>query len=179
MVITPSMGFGTGHHASTRLCLRLLQQLPLEDAAVLDVGTGSGILAIAARKLGARTVVGLDSDGDALFAARENLARNEEPDVRLYQGDLAQARTTFDRAFDVVLANLTGALLIRQAPALCGLTSPGGRLIASGFQQHELEEVTGALETVGLRAVTRLEEEDWVGVLAERSPTSPTHSTAR
>jgi len=170
IVVTPSMGFGTGHHASTRLCLRLLQGVPLEGGAVLDVGTGSGILAIAARKLGARIVVATDIDADALFAARENLERNAEPDVRLHHGDLANARLELGRMFDVVLANLTGALLARQAPSLGALTSPGGTLIASGFQSHEVDDVSAALLAAGLSIVQRLDEEDWVGILARLEP---------
>jgi ribosomal protein L11 methyltransferase len=168
IVVTPSMGFGTGHHASTRLCLRLLQGVPLERRAVLDVGTGSGILAIAARKLGARIVVATDIDADALFAARENLERNHEADIVLHHGELANARAELARSFDVVLANLTGALLARQAPSLGALTSPGGTLIASGFQPHEVDDVSAALHSAGLSVVHRLDEEDWIGVRSSK-----------
>lgn len=177
LTIKPSMGFGTGHHASTRLCLRLLQAAPVAGASVLDVGTGSGILAIAARKLGATDVVATDVDPDALASASENLALNHEPSVLLHQGELAAARKQLGRAFDVVLANLTGALLMREAASLAGLTRPGGQLIASGFQQHEIEHVTASFRAAGLIVGERLDEDDWVGVRS--SLTTPKHSTAR
>jgi ribosomal protein L11 methyltransferase len=169
--INPSMGFGTGHHASTRLCLNLMQQIPLARAAVLDVGTGSGILAIAARTLGAAVVVAIEPDADALQSARENCETNGVQDtVDLRDVDLGRAAIALGRAFDLVLANLTGALIARHARVLCDLTADAGRLIASGFQIYEADDVAGALEEIGLRVVQRIEEEGWVGLVAQRQP---------
>ena len=169
--INPSMGFGTGHHASTRLCLNLMQQIPLARTAVLDVGTGSGILAIAARKLGAAIVVAIEPDADALQSARENCETNGVQDtVDLRDVDLGRAAIALGRAFELVLANLTGALIARHARVLSGLTADGGRLIASGFQIYEADDVAGALEDVGLRVAQRIEEEGWVGLVTQRQP---------
>ncbi len=110
------MGFGTGHHATTRLCLRLLQELELRGARVLDVGTGSGVLALAAWKLGASDVVAIDNDPDALDNARDNIARNgAAAAIDIICDDLDTLR--IQRA-DVVLANLTGAVLVRYADAV-------------------------------------------------------------
>jgi ribosomal protein L11 methyltransferase len=136
VVIEPSMGFGTGHHESTRLCLAALQRTPLAGRSVLDVGTGSGVLAIAAAQLGAARAVGVDEDRDALASAASNVALNGFPAgrVEMRHGNLlAQALPVAD----VVLGNLTGALLRRAAATLIAAIAPGGCLIVSGFTEDE------------------------------------------
>lgn len=159
IVIQPSMGFGTGHHATTRLCLSALQRIDLAGCSVIDVGTGSGVLAIAASLLGAALVIGFDDDADAVAAARENLALNREADVSLDVGDI---RTRDRGVSDVVLANLTGGLLVTAASELRQLTKPGGRLILSGFMSSEEAAVLRAFAPIGVEQ--REEEEEWVCV---------------
>jgi ribosomal protein L11 methyltransferase len=166
ITIQPSMGFGTGHHATTRLCLAALQAIDVSQRTVLDVGTGSGVLAIAASRLGAPEVSGIDDDADAIQAAWENLALNPGASVTLLVGDL---RTTVVSPADVVFANLTGGLLLATADRLRALTEPGGRLILSGFLTHEEADVTAAF---GYPVEHRSEEEGWVCVTL-RSPQSP------
>jgi ribosomal protein L11 methyltransferase len=175
ILIQPSMGFGTGHHASTRLCLRLLQEMRLAGKSVVDVGTGSGVLAIAASLLGAAAVAGVDFDPDALSNARENLELNS-PAARVdfREHDLSSGSAGFSGAFDLVLANLTGGLLCRSADALAAFARPGAALIASGFQMQELEEVTAGLRAAGWTRISHLTEQDWVGARF----TSPSASTA-
>ena len=172
ILIQPSMGFGTGHHASTRLCLRLLQTLPLSGRAVLDVGTGSGVLAISASMLGAARVTGVDFDPDALINARENLDLNA-PAARVdfHEHDLAAGAGGLSRVFDVILANLTGGLLCRSAEALALFARAGASLIASGFQTHEFDEVAAALKLAGWSHRTHETELDWIGALFISSPT--------
>ena len=166
ILIQPSMGFGTGHHASTRLCLRLLQEMPLARKAVIDIGTGSGVLAIAASILGAATVAGVDVDPDALVNARENLELNA-PAARVdfREHDVSAGGGAFSGSFDLVLANLTGALLCRSGHAFTALARPGATLIASGFQTHEFDEVTAALDAAGWKLASHLTEQDWVGAV--------------
>lgn len=163
IVILPSMGFGTGHHATTRLCLAALQQVPLDGARVIDVGTGSGVLAIAASLLGAREVVGLDDDPDAVAAARENLDFNPQASVSLSVQDL---RTLQETPFDLVTANLTGGLLIAAAPGLLALVRPGGRLILSGLMDHEADDVLRAFSACDVTA--RAQEDEWICATLQR-----------
>jgi ribosomal protein L11 methyltransferase len=143
VVIQPSMGFGTGHHATTRLCLQLLQDRPLAGTTVVDIGTGSGVLAIAAWKLGASQVVAVDCDPDALDNARDNLALNRaSAAIALINADLS----VFDgAAADTVTANLTSAVLQRYADDLRRLVRHGGQLIVSGFAPEELPAIERAL----------------------------------
>ena len=142
VVIEPSRGFGTGHHESTRLCLVLLQGRDVAGRTVLDIGTGSGVLAIAAAKLGAAPVRAIDNDPDAIESARENIARNDvsrvvDADVRDFtEGALPPA--------DVVTANLTGTAHARFARHLSASVRPGGILIVAGFTEDEREMVGDA-----------------------------------
>ena len=151
IVIQPSMGFGTGHHASTRLCLLALQRLDLSGRWVLDLGTGSGILAIAAVRLGASHAVGLDTDPDALACARRNLERNGISSTVDLQ--LRDFREISRLSAPVVVANLTGGLLTRWAGQLTALVEPDGYLIASGFTEREtlvLPALEAGLSRIGL-----------------------------
>jgi len=159
IVVQPSMGFGTGHHATTRLCLAAMQQLEMRGKTVIDVGTGSGVLAIAASLLGAANVIAIDDDADAVAAARENLGLNPRSRVTLQVGDLRDAAPA---NADVVLANLTGALLVTAADRLKQLTDSGGRLILSGFMASEARDVLHAFAPLAVEH--RAQEEEWLCV---------------
>ena len=160
IVIEPSTGFGTGHHATTRLCLQLLQRLEVRGARVLDIGTGSGVLALAAWKLGAADVVAIDNDPDALDNARANIARNgAAPSIDIIRDDLAGLR--IERA-DIVLANLTGAVLVRYAAELRSLAVDGGYFILSGFAPEDLAVIETAF--AGLRVIEERVEGEWAAL---------------
>ncbi len=165
VAIRPSMGFGTGHHATTRLCLSALQALEVKERTVIDVGTGSGVLAIAASLLGAVDVRGIDDDEDAIHAAWDNLALNPSAIVTLLVGDV---RTTALDPADIVFGNLTGGLLMASAAAIGALAGPHGKLILSGFQVDEEKAVVAAF--TGFAVERRDEEDAWVCVTLKRDP---------
>lgn len=170
--IRPSMGFGTGHHATTRLCLAALQALDVDGRIVLDLGTGSGILAIAAARLGARAI-GIDDDEDAVQCAVENARQNQmleegrdandEHQISFAVADLT--RVSLPTAH-VVTANLTGALLVRSADVILNATAPGGYVILSGLMQHERDEVCHAFK--GTAIVWERDEDEWVGLIMKK-----------
>jgi ribosomal protein L11 methyltransferase len=166
IVIKPSMGFGTGHHESTRLCLALLQEIDVTGRDVLDVGTGSGVLALAAARLGARRADGIDIDSDAIASADENRSLNaSDAEVSFAVGGLDAAH----HAADIVTANLTGALIQASAQSLARLVATGGALIVSGFQVHETNGVLTALERARLSVVRRMIEAEWEAALLRRT----------
>ena len=167
VIIRPSMGFGTGHHASTRLCLHALQDLSVQNRTVLDLGTGSGILAIAAAKLGAASVVGIDWDLDAIATARDNLERNDVSSVvDLYHRDVRDAATT--EPASIVLANLTGALVCRHPQSLLRCVTRGGVLVVSGVTEQEEYDVRCALAPHGT-TTGRHTEGEWVALTIRRA----------
>ena len=170
--IRPSMGFGTGHHATTRLCLAALQTLDVDGRIVLDLGTGSGILAIAAVRLGARAI-GIDLDEDAVQCALENARENHmlgegTGGDNAHQISFAVAdlmRVSLPTAH-VVTANLTGALLVRSADVILNATAAGGFVILSGLMRHERDEVCGAFK--GTAIVWERDEDEWVGLVMKK-----------
>jgi ribosomal protein L11 methyltransferase len=165
IVIEPSMGFGTGHHVTTRLCLAALQRVDLANRICLDVGTGSGVLALAACLLGARQARGIDVDPDAIQNARDNAALN--PHIHGVSFEVTDLRAPRPGAtFDVVTANLTGALLVASRGILIDAVSPGGHLILSGVLAEERNGVQEAFSALRLQQAD--EEEGWVGLQFER-----------
>jgi ribosomal protein L11 methyltransferase len=167
ILIEPSRGFGTGHHQSTRLCIVLLQNRNLSGLTVTDVGTGSGVLAITAAKLGAAFVSAIDNDPDAVENARENIAANGvETIVEAHVDDISS--TTVPPA-DLVTANLTGTLLVHHAADLARLVRPSGSLLVSGFNVDEKDRVTDALAP-HFAITESAEEDDWFAFLARRLP---------
>ena len=170
VALDPGMAFGTGLHPTTRLCLAALEPLAddgrLTDARILDVGCGSGILAIAALKLGASTALGVDTDPIAVESTAANAARNGLED-RL--SARAGSLPTDTGPFEVVLANLVAGVLIPLAPLLLAEVAPTGTLLASGIFADREDEVREAFESAGLRITDRATEGEWVALVVRRA----------
>jgi ribosomal protein L11 methyltransferase len=182
--LDPGMAFGTGLHPTTRLCLAALETLADEgllgsgratgrggdtsgSARVVDVGCGSGILAIAAGKLGAGEMLGLDTDPIAVESTAANARLNGMTRrVRVRKGSVPSG----EGPFDLVLANLIASLLVQLAVPLREEMAPGGRILASGIFRDREGDVRTAFEAAGLRLGRRWAEEDWVALEAVRSP---------
>jgi len=167
VALDPGMAFGTGLHPTTRLCLALVEDLAdrrvIEGARVLDVGCGSGILAIAAARLGAATVLGVDPDPIAIESTTLNARRNRlARRVRARQGSIPSG----ERPFDVVLANLIASLLVELAPRLRDELVFGGTIVASGIFVDREEDVRRGFEKAGLSVAGRRVEGDWVALEA-------------
>lgn len=157
LVIEPSMGFGTGHHQTTRLCLALLATFDVHGCRVLDIGTGSGVLAMAAALRGATDVTGVDIDADAVQSAEAGAAMNSLTEsVAFIQADF---RLSPPPPADLVFANLTGGMIIMSAAALAALVRPGGHLLLSGFTADERPAVFEAMRTLSL--VRTDTEDEW------------------
>lgn len=156
--LDPGVAFGTGTHATTRLCLEWLDGEDLSGRSVLDFGCGSGVLGIAAALKGARTVHCVDYDPQAVWATEQNAQRNGVADrVKAHQGDQPGAETR-----DVVIANILAGILERLAPQLVASVAPGGRLVLTGILAEQAESVQGRYGKAGLRIMPAAEQDGWV-----------------
>ncbi|MCW5944060.1 MAG: 50S ribosomal protein L11 methyltransferase [Fimbriimonadaceae bacterium] len=164
LVLDPGQAFGTGDHATTRMCLELIEDVLAEGASFLDVGCGSGILSIAARKLGADPVVGIDVDPLSVEVARENAERNGVAATWV----AGNGFDAVDRTYDVVVSNIISAVLIRVAPDAAEAVRPGGVWIVSGVIRDNWPDVRAAAERAGFALEKRLEELEWVAATFRR-----------
>ena len=166
MILDPGMAFGTGLHPTTRACLALLQECSPLPSRVLDVGVGSGVLALAALRLGAEHAVGYDTDPLAVEAAHANAERNGLGDrLEVRHGSLPAVA---DERFPLVLANLVAALRVELAPSLVAHVELGGGLVAGGVIEGRAIEVVDALAAAGLSTVDRRNDGEWVALRLER-----------
>ena len=163
--IDPQMAFGTGRHSTTILCLELLEDVLKGGEKVADVGTGSGILAIAAIKLGARQVVAVDVDTKAVPIARENTRINGVDDeIHLVCGELL---TPISGRYDVIVSNIVSKVIRLMIPDFRSYLNTDGKLILSGILGHEVSEIQNELENNGLVTLETHLHEEWAAVLAE------------
>ena len=166
LVIDPRRAFGTGHHATTRLVIEWLEKRLSGGERVLDVGTGSGILSMAAIRLGAASALGIDNDPEAVECARE-YAR-----VNGFGAELEFLVGSFDDCpvgdFDIIVANIDGKTLPSLCPTLARFLKPGNlsesRICLSGLQEHDMEEITAALNRAGFTVKNKTSKEEWLAL---------------
>ncbi|MBO5433742.1 MAG: 50S ribosomal protein L11 methyltransferase [Clostridia bacterium] len=164
--IEPGAAFGTGTHETTRLCLETLDKIIKDGDTVLDIGCGSGILAIASMLLGAKEGFGVDIDPLAVKTAKENGLMNnfKEPELTFVCGDLADKVT---KKYDVVVANIVADIIILFSTQVKAFMKTGAKFIASGIIDTRADEVCLALQNVGLVLKERVEENGWVCLVCE------------
>jgi ribosomal protein L11 methyltransferase len=166
VVLDPGQAFGTGDHPTTRLCLALMQQVECENARVADVGCGSGILAIAAKKLGASFVEGVDIEPLSVAVAREN-AKLNDVEIRFTEGRSIAALSP--GPYDLILSNIISATLIGMAGAIAPNLTTNGRWIVSGILEANWPDVLAAARSAGLDVVEMRSEDDWVAAILGRN----------
>jgi ribosomal protein L11 methyltransferase len=163
LVIDPAMAFGTGHHETTRSCLVLMEKYSANSGtkSFLDVGTGTGILAIAAVKLGFKRVVAVDTDILAVDAARTNSLLNNAPDVEIREGSIADV----NEVYDFIAANLISGVLVLLAPAIASHLKQGGVAILSGILTGQDDEVVESMARAGLSLLERYPDGKWMSLV--------------
>lgn len=172
--IDPGVSFGTGKHETTQLCIRQIRKYMKQDAKVLDVGCGSGILSIVALKLGAGEVVGTDIDKDCITSTLENLEVNHLQDAKteFYVGNLIDdtslQKTVGENRYDVVVANILADVIIPMAPVIPARLKEDGIFITSGIIDFKEEEVKNALEDAGFRIIETNYQGEWVNITAKK-----------
>lgn len=165
--IDPGMAFGTGNHPTTKLCLEMLEKYMRGKAVVVDFGTGSGILAVAAAKLGAGLVIAFDSDEVAVRVARENVQGNEaEQVIEVHHTDNPKF---INSKVDVIIANIVAEVILSHLDSLAHLLKQSGVLIASGIIKEKQAEVERAIADSGLQIVEAPTEGEWVAIVARKT----------
>ena len=169
VTMDPGMAFGTGTHETTRLVIELLERLVCPGMRVLDVGCGSGILAICAAKLGAAECKAYDIDPVAVRVARENIEASGEKNVSCDVSDLLRQVDLSGGQYDLICANIVADIIIRMAPDVGAYMKQDAVLLASGIITERAEEVVSALEAAGLAVKERLDDNGWCALVVQKA----------
>ena len=164
----PGMAFGTGTHETTRLVIRLLERYTQENCRMLDVGTGTGILAICASRLGAGVCRAYDIDPTAVRVARENIAESGLANVTCDQSDLLRQVSLEGGKYDLICANIVADIIIRMTPDVGQYLADGGVILASGIIAERCDDVVATFEENGFEVIERLTDNDWCGLAVKR-----------
>jgi ribosomal protein L11 methyltransferase len=168
LVITPKMSFGTGHHATTYMMLQSMQGMDLRGKRVLDFGTGTGVLAILAERLGAKEVVAVDNDDWSIANAQENLVANQCSGIVILKTNRA---STVDGVFDVILANINKHVIVDQLGNLVQQLAPGGVIILSGLLQDDSEDIENEAIKNNLSVSNWMTKGSWICLKTEKKAT--------
>jgi len=158
IIIDPQMSFGTGHHATTQLMLEQLMKLDCVDISVFDIGTGTGVLAIAAKKMGASRVSGVDIEDWCIENAKENASKNGMLDISFSTDSINSVAENFD----VLLANINRNVLLEHVPKYARLLNKNGVLFLSGFHEDDVEVLTNLAKKNGLHCDGKSEKNGWI-----------------
>ena len=164
IVITPKMSFGTGHHATTHLMIQQMRSIDFTGKKVLDFGTGTGILAILADKMGAQNVLAIDYDEWSITNTMENLIQNSSQNVKVEKYDAVPVNENFD----IVLANINLNVIMSNLDAIVKVSKPGAQILLSGFLEENEGEMGAALEQSGLEHLYSAVKGDWVVMVAKK-----------
>ena len=165
IIITPKMSFGTGHHATTYMMVEQMSHLLFENKKVADFGTGTGILAIVAEKLGACHIVAIDMDDYSIENTVENIDRNNCYKIEVLQSNLFSSA----EQFDIILANINKNVIIDNIQALAAALSAGGKLLLSGLLKEDEYDILMACQAYNLRRVKTVERNNWIAILLEHN----------
>jgi ribosomal protein L11 methyltransferase len=166
LVIQPKMSFGTGHHATTFQMVQLMQQIDFRSQSVFDYGCGTGVLAILAAQLGAKTVAGIDIEEWAVENSRENAQRNGVAQIQFEQSDLEHFNGT---AYDIILANITLNVISNSLQSLYTRSSENSLLLASGFFDSDVNALAQQAKTIGWQLIQQSEKDKWACVLFQKN----------
>ena len=162
--LDPGMAFGTGTHETTRMCIQALERYVKEESTVFDVGCGSGILAIAAAKLGAKLAVGVDLDPVAVESSKENVTYNKLNNIEILEGNLVEV---IDGKADVVVANILAEIICILADDVKRVLKEGGTFITSGIIHDRVDMVCEKLEATGFEVVEKNRDGEWNCIVAK------------
>lgn len=165
--LDPGLAFGTGGHTTTQLVLLAMERALVKPMSVLDVGTGSGILAIAASKLGASQVLGTDISDETVTAAKENIALNDVDNIDVRKANLLK---DIDDKYDLIVANILADILLELIPDLDSHLNKEGKVIFSGIDYLQLPKIEKSLAENGFEIKMKMQEERWIGLLIARKP---------
>ncbi len=163
IIITPKMSFGTGHHATTFLMVQEMRQLSFEKKAVLDFGTGTGVLAILAEKLGAEKILAIDNDEWSITNSKENIEQNDCSRIILSKMD----KLPDNQIFDIVLANINLNVIVDSLASVKRAAAPSGKILFSGILKENEERLKEEIGNAGLKFICTKQKSNWILILAE------------